>query len=170
MASIPKSLLVITGFMGTGKSTVGPLVAEQLAFPFLDTDDMIERRAGKSIPDIFAMKGEAAFRELEADVLMDLCRQSDMVVATGGGALIQANNRERMLRVGVVVCLTASIRVIEARLNALEIAGRPLAVGWRELLAARQEIYNTLPHQVDTNGKSPEIVAEEVVRLWHASK
>lgn len=151
--------------MGTGKSTVGPLVAAKLGRPFVDTDDRISAVAGLSIPEIFARDGEAAFRKLEAEVCVDLAAQTGLVVATGGGALLNRDTVAAMSGTGLVVCLTATEAALAARL-ADETDGRPLAAGWRDLLARRKPLYDVLPYQVDTTGKTPEQVAEEVVALW----
>jgi shikimate kinase len=95
--------LVITGFMGTGKTTVGQAVAARLGRPFVDMDAEIERRAGKPIARIFAEDGEAAFRRWEASICAELGLQRGLVIATGGGALVNPLNRAQMLRNGTVV-------------------------------------------------------------------
>ncbi len=156
--------IVITGFMGTGKSTVGPVVAKQLGRTFIETDAEIIQRAGKTIPEIFAEQGESAFRQMEHDLCVHLAEQHELVVATGGGMLISDVNRQLMLDSALVICLSAPPEVIERRLSGGD--GRPLAGKWRELLASRQAIYTTIPHQIDTTGKTPEQIAQEVIALW----
>ena len=159
--------IVVTGFMGTGKSTVGPLVAKKLERPFVDTDERIVAAAGLSISEIFARDGEAAFRKLEAEMCVDLAAQTGLVISTGGGALLNRDTVAAMSSTGLVVCLTATEEAIAARLED-ETVGRPLAGGWRELLATRKPLYGVLPYQVNTTGKTPEQVAEEVVVLWQS--
>lgn len=159
--------IVITGFMGTGKSTVGPLVAKQLGRPFVETDREIEKRAGMDIPRIFAEQGEAAFRRMERELCAELAAQQGLVIATGGGMLVDPHNLELMLASGFVVCLWAAPETLAQRLDAA--AGRPLAAGWRELLAQRREAYATIPHQVETTGKTPAQIAEEMIGLWRVS-
>ncbi len=146
---------------------MGPLVASQLGRPFVDTDDRIVAAAGLSIPEIFARDGEAAFRKLEAEVCVDLAAQTGLVISTGGGALLNRDTVAAMSGTGLVVCLTATEDTISVRLGH-ETDGRPLAGGWRDLLAQRKPLYDVLPYQVDTTGKTPEQVAEEVIGLWQS--
>src|SRR5260221_221474 len=99
--------LALIGFMGTGKSSVGRLVADTLHFTFLDTDHVIESRVGKPITDIFAQEGEAVFRDLERRVVEELTRRSRTVIATGGGLPAQEHNLESLKSHALVVCLWA---------------------------------------------------------------
>ncbi len=156
--------IVITGFMGTGKSTIGPLVAGMLKRPFIETDTEIERRAGLSIPQIFEQQGEVAFRQMERTLCEELSIQQRLVIATGGGTLIDDVNRTLMLKSSFVVCLTASLAILERRLSAS--SNRPLASEWRQRLEQREAIYRTLPHQVDTSNLSPHEIAQEIIHLW----
>lgn len=165
LASTFKPNIVITGFMGTGKSTVAPLVAERLQRPFVDTDTVIVERAGLSIPVIFERHGELWFRRVESEVCADLAAQSGLVIATGGGALVNPDNLVAMSATGMVVCLSATPDTIGARLDG-ERDGRPLVGGWRDLLAKRTPAYAAIPYQVITDNKSPEQIAEEVIALW----
>ncbi|HEY6167063.1 MAG TPA: shikimate kinase [Verrucomicrobiae bacterium] len=100
--------LALIGFMGTGKSSVGRLVAEQLHFTFLDTDELIQSRTGKSINDIFAQQGEATFRELECQVVAELASHTKTVIATGGGLPVDPANLASLKTHALVVCLWAS--------------------------------------------------------------
>jgi shikimate kinase len=164
--------IFLIGYRGTGKTTVGRLVAERLGCESIDTDDEIERRAGKSIATIFADDGEAAFRELEAAVLSDLSRHTRLVVASGGGAVLRESTRDAMRAAGPVAWLTASVDTIAARLAADAGTGnrRPnlTATGGRAeieaLLAERTPIYQACAtFVVDTEGKSPAEVADDVI-------
>lgn len=158
--------IVITGFMGTGKTTVGRLTAEQLDRPFVDTDAEIAQHQGMSIPEIFAKEGEQNFRHIERRLCRFLAAQRGLVIATGGGMLVDAGNREVMLACGLVVCLTASPETIVERLKD-EADERPLLHGdWRALLEQRRAAYEAIPIQIDTSGKMPEQVAQEIVTLW----
>jgi shikimate kinase len=161
--------IVITGFMGTGKTSVGQLVAARLNREFIDTDAEIVRRTGRAIPDIFAQDGEAAFRAIEGRLCRFLAAHRGFVIATGGGTLIDAGNRRVMLASGLVVCLSATPEAIMERIG--DTAGeRPmLRDDWRALLARRQAAYAAIPCQVDTTGKTPEAVAEEIATLWQQS-
>lgn len=153
--------------MGTGKSTVGQIVADALGMTFIDTDTLIETRAGRSIPAIFAARGEAAFRAMERDVCVELTAQHGHVIATGGGMLIDPQNRAALERNGLIVCLWASPDAIESRLA--DTSGRPLAPAWRTLLEQRTPIYRQLPHHIYTTGRTPEDTAQEVIALWQTS-
>lgn len=158
--------IVLTGFMGTGKSTVGKLVAEKLGRPFVDTDEEIVKQAGKAIPEIFAQAGEAVFRHMERRVCRFFAGQSGYVIATGGGMLVDEGNRAVMLTSGLVVCLNGSPEAIQQRLQT-DHTERPLLKGdWQSLLEKRRPAYNTIPNQIDTNDRSPAQIAEEIVGLW----
>ena len=162
-----KANIVLTGFMGTGKSTVGRLVAQQLQRPFVDSDDLIIERAGKSIAQLFAQEGEDRFRSLERSVCSDLAAQGGLVIATGGGALLDADSRSALGKSGLLICLLASPESIRTRLA--HESGRPLFNGaWESLYQRRLAIYRAIPHQLPTDGKAAQEVAQEVVSLWHA--
>jgi shikimate kinase/3-dehydroquinate synthase len=163
--------IVLTGFMGTGKSIVGQEVARRLGWRFVDMDDVIVERAGKSIPRIFAEDGEPAFRRMESQVCADLSAQEGLVIATGGGALVDPDNRRVMMRGGTVVCLTADPDEILRRVGGDD--NRPLLnvpdprARVAELLAARRAAYQAIPWQIETTGLSVEEVAERVIALSH---
>ncbi|GIK29420.1 MAG: shikimate kinase [Chloroflexi bacterium] len=159
--------IVLTGFMGTGKSTVGRLVAGRLKLPFIDTDALIEARTGRTIPAIFAEDGESAFRAMERDVCAELADQRGLVIATGGGTLIDPRNCAVLAPNAMIVCLWASPEAIESRLS--HTGHRPLAATWRGLLEQRTPIYRQLPYHVDTTGRAPHDTAQEVIALWQAS-
>ncbi len=162
--------LVLTGFMGTGKTTAGRLVAERLGRPFVDMDALIEQRARQSIPAIFATQGEAAFRSMERDLCRELAAQDGLVIATGGGALLDPVSRALMIASGLVICLEASPDVLLARLQAK--ADRPLLHGAAlperipALLAARREAYAALPYHLDTSTLTPVETMEAILALW----
>src|SRR3954468_20373349 len=158
--------IVITGFMGTGKSTVGKLVAEKLGRPYLDTDEEIVRRIGMSIPEMFQRDGEDRFRHIERRMCRFLAAQGGYVISTGGGMLVDESNRDVMLASGFVVCLNATPDEIAERLKA-DKTERPMLKGdWRALLAKRQPAYAAIPNQIDTTGKTPETIASEIIHLW----
>jgi shikimate kinase len=159
--------IVLTGFMGTGKSTVAQCLAEKLNRPLIDMDALIETRTGYSIPRIFAERGENFFRAIEKGVCYELSLHTNTIVSTGGGALINPENREAMLQTGFVVCLTAQPDIIEQRLSQAD--NRPLAKQWREILAQRQATYALLPHHISTDLLTPHQVADEIITLWNAS-
>jgi 3-dehydroquinate synthase len=161
------SNLILTGFMGTGKSVVGRLVAHRLGRQFLDMDAELETRAGKPISQIFEQDGEATFRAMEAELCQEISRMTGFVVATGGGALINPSNRDLIARSGTIVCLTAQIdRLLNRLVGARD---RPLLEGpdpraaVEQLLEAREDGYAAIPWQIDTTDLSPEEVTAQVL-------
>lgn len=158
--------IILTGFMGTGKTTVGQIVADFIGWHFVDTDDEIVHRVGMSIPEIFEKQGEVGFRRYERVVCQSLVAGSKQVISTGGGILIDSQNRDLLLKSGLVICLRASAEVIQERLA--DGVGRPLAQGWERLLETRRPIYDQMPYQIDTSELIPREVAEKVVALWRS--
>lgn len=164
--------IVLTGFSGTGKSTVGPLLAEALGWELLDTDAMVEAQHG-SIGDIFRKRGEAHFRGLEAEALREACSRENAVIVGGGGVVISSKCRRLMADGGFVVCLEARPETIlrrlredsdvESFLRPLLDADDPLA-RIRELKAARQSVYALCDWTVHVDSLAPEQVVEEIVR------
>ncbi len=158
--------VVLTGFMGTGKSTVGKLLAKRLGYCFSDLDALIVGRAGISINEIFERYGEQRFRELETEAIRFLCGVSGRVVATGGGAVIAPRNRELLRKAGLVVNLTASLEVILCRLKGdrerplLKSNNTPEALA--ALMAGREDAYADADLRIDTAGKSVEDVVTEI--------
>ncbi len=155
--------IVLTGFMGTGKSTVAEIVARQLNRPLVDMDLEIEARSGFSIPQIFRRQGEAAFREMERQLVHELALRHGLVIATGGGALVDGDNREMMSQHGIVICLNASKADIRGRLA--ENQHRPLAADWEARFEARRGAYAGIRHQIMTTGRSPMDLAADVLAL-----
>jgi len=161
--------IILTGFMGAGKTTVGKEVAGRLGRRFVDLDDLIVERAGKSIPAIFAQDGEPAFRELESAVCQELREPAGLVVATGGGAALNPANRAALEAGGVVICLDAEPAAIVRRLAGSN--GRPLLVGAdrharvAELLSQRDGAYAALSRHLDTTGLSIPAAAERVMGI-----
>lgn len=117
----------LTGFMGVGKTRVGRILARELGRCFLDTDRMIEQRAGKPVAAIFADEGEARFRQLERACVREACQHPDAIVALGGGAITCADNVAAVRRAGVLVCLKADVDTIFARVR--HRTHRPLLAG-----------------------------------------
>ncbi len=122
-----KGPVFLTGFMGVGKTRVGRILARELGRCFLDTDRMIEQRAGKTIAEIFADEGEAHFRQLERDCVLKTCQRPDAVVALGGGAITRADNVAAVRCAGILVCLKADVDTIFARVR--HRSNRPLLAG-----------------------------------------
>ena len=161
--------IVLTGFMGTGKTAVGRRVAHQLGRPFVDMDALIEQRTGRPISAIFSEHGETSFRLMEAELCREFAALRGLVIATGGGALVPAANRQALARSSLLICLTASAELVLDRLANAD--DRPLlAVSDRlerihDLLGLRAEAYAAIPHQIDTTGLTVAQVTKEVLRM-----
>ena len=160
-------MITLTGFMGSGKTTVGKVLADFLGCPFMDLDDLIVKKAGKSIPDIFAQDGEPAFRELEAKLLRQTVgkyAESTAVLALGGGAILAPASAALLRDKTVCIYLRATLDTLLARLEG-ETAGRPLADdALASRLAARAPLYEETAHvTIDTDGLSPDEVADESI-------
>ncbi|MCO5184956.1 MAG: 3-dehydroquinate synthase [Anaerolineae bacterium] len=160
--------IILTGFMGTGKSTIGRMLAARLNRPFVDTDDLIEQRSGKPISAIFADDGEAAFRAWEATIARELAAANNLVVATGGGFFTNPDNVALVQPKTTIICLSAEADTIYDRIK--DNTNRPLLAVANptrritELLTARRTLYNQFP-QIDTTGKSPAAIVEEIMPL-----
>jgi len=158
--------LALVGFMGTGKTSIGRLVAEQLHFRFLDTDEIIQGRTGRTIADIFAKDGEAAFRALEKNLVGELAAQTGAVIATGGGLPTNAENLAQLKTYALVICLWASPEKIWERVR--NQSHRPLLHDpdpqkkIRELLALRAPFYRQADVLVNTDLRSAREVAQQV--------
>jgi shikimate kinase len=161
--------IVLTGFMGTGKSAVGRRVAAQLGRRFFDTDTLIEKDAKTSIANIFAKHGEVHFRALEEAAIARVCQEKEVVIATGGGAMVNEENAARLKEGGIVICLTATPEVILARVRGN--SDRPLLQGddplgkIRSLLATRAAAYAKADVTIDTSEFEVDRVVETIVSL-----
>ncbi|MDQ3703190.1 MAG: shikimate kinase [Chloroflexota bacterium] len=159
--------IVLVGLSGSGKSTVGRLLAVHLGRPFLDTDSLIVALAGRSIPELFATAGEAAFRAVERQAVGEALAGPPAVIATGGGAPVDATNREALWRGNFVVWLDAPVPMLAGRLGRSG-AGRPLlADGVAERLTAlstaRRHIYATANLRLDTSRRPAADVAAAIL-------
>ena len=160
-------MITLTGFMGSGKTTVGKVLADFLGCPFMDLDDLIVKKAGKSIPEIFAQDGEPAFRQLEARLLrqtVEKYTENTVVLALGGGAVTAPASASLLRDKTVCIYLRATLDTLLARLEG-ETAGRPLAdASLASRLAAREPLYEETAHVIiDTDGLTPEEVADEII-------
>ena len=163
----------LTGFMGVGKTRVGRILARELGRCFLDTDRMIEQRAGRTIAEIFADEGEAHFRQLERDCVLETCQRPDAIVALGGGAVTRADNVEAVRCAGILVCLKADVDTIFARVRRR--TNRPLLAGLdpqaqrakiESLLRERAPYYDQAHIELyTTQAQTPEDTAGQLLAL-----
>lgn len=162
--------ITLIGFMGTGKTTVGRLVADQLKFELLDTDAVLEQRTGKKITEIFVQNGEPMFRELEAQLVTELAQRNHTVISTGGGLPTNPANLVSLKTHSAVFCLWASPERIFERVR--EQTHRPLLhdpnpLGKiRTLLAAREEFYKQADVLLNCDLRSPREVAQQVISQY----
>ena len=164
------SQVILTGFMATGKTEVGRRLARRLGRPFVDLDGLVEARAGKSVAEIFSAEGEERFRELERAAVEEACSVPDAVIATGGGTLVDPDNRRRLAAAGPIVCLSAPPEEILRRVG--DSASRPLLANGngqgerleriRTLLAKRAPVYALATHAVETAGLDVDAVVDRV--------
>ncbi|MGH7264083.1 MAG: shikimate kinase [Candidatus Rokuibacteriota bacterium] len=159
--------VVLVGFMGAGKTTVGRLLARRLGLCFVETDDVITAREGKSIPEIFAERGEAYFRDLEAETLDALEAKRGHVVATGGGFPCRPGAMERLRALGTVVWLAGDLEALRQR--AVRLGGRPMLAGRsREEIAAlyeaRRAYYGRAHLALDVSSLGVDAVVARIMR------
>jgi shikimate kinase len=168
MHNIDNKNIVLTGFMGTGKTTVGKLLAKQLGRDFVDTDQLIETRQGISIPEIFVTQGETAFRLMEAEVAEELGKKEGLVISTGGRLMLDPSNAAALSRNGRVFCLVAAPREILSRLVNDKDNHRPLldvpdpSKQVLELLEKRKKGYQRF-YKLATDEKQPADVTQDVL-------
>jgi len=165
--------IILTGFMGVGKTSVGTRLAMDLGYTFVDTDKLIEHDQNMTINAIFAKFGEPYFREVESKIIQQVMQGENQVVSTGGGAVLWDMNREAFKKAGFVVCLTARPGVIFERIK--HESHRPLLQTpdpqekIRELLDNREKFYAQADITIDTSDKSvDQIISDIKVRIKHA--
>jgi len=161
--------IILAGFMGTGKSVVGKLLAKRLSRPFLDMDELIEYREARTINQIFETDGEPYFRQLEAALCQELSERSGYVIATGGGTLIPEANFKIMAETGWVICLDCEPDTLWRRIGASK--NRPMLVEQDEtrfehlmtLLAQRQSAYQRIPYHIDVTHQNIVKVVNRII-------
>jgi shikimate kinase len=161
--------VVLIGLSGSGKSTVGKSLAARLERDFVDTDDLIVQRAGKSIPDVFRDEGEDAFRAIEREAVADAVARQPAVIATGGGAPVDPENRRRLWDGAAVVWLDAPVEALAQRVGRTG-AGRPLLSGdaigrLTQLRAAREAVYAEAHLRVDTEALGVDGAMQAILRF-----
>ncbi|ADY56228.1 Shikimate kinase [Syntrophobotulus glycolicus DSM 8271] len=164
--------IILVGFMATGKTTVGKLLAHRLGWAFLDTDQEIERTTGLSIPEIFKRYGEESFRKEETRLVRQITKMKSTVISTGGGLVLPSDHWKLLEEVGIMVHLWADPDVIIARAGQNE--ERPLLQQdpeqVRALLDSRMPVYNQAAISIETTGKNPSDIVNEVANMLEKKK
>jgi len=163
--------IVLIGMRGSGKTAVGKLLAERLGKKFMEMDELIVQRAGCSILEIVKNHGWEQFREIEAEVTRVAAKLDNVVIATGGGVVTREENIQELKRKGKLVWLNADIETLIKRIGDDEsrpsLTGKPLREDMATVLAERTPIYQRVADiTIDTEGKNPDKVAEEVAKLY----
>ena len=164
-----KTSIALIGFMGTGKTAVGSVLAAKWGKKFIELDAMIEQKAGKSIPEIFQQDGEITFRELEIEVTRNVVNKKNVVIACGGGLVLNTINIDRLRKECIIVCLTASPGVILRRTSGdtderplLAVADRARQI--KELLRSRKPFYKRAADIIiNTSGLSINTVVKRIM-------
>ncbi|MFH1283044.1 MAG: shikimate kinase [bacterium] len=163
--------IVLTGFMGTGKTVVGKLLAKKLSYQYIDSDEMIEKDVGMSISKIFKYKGEAFFREVESKAILLVSLLDKFIVATGGGVPLKSINMDELEKKGFIVCLKAKAQTIFDRVK--DDNSRPLLQTEeplkeiQKLLKQREEYYKRCDFSVDTDAYNVEKVADIIIEKFN---
>jgi len=166
--------IVLTGFMGCGKTTVGKILAKKLNYQFVDTDHLIEERCGMTVQEIFAAKGEKSFRKMESDMAGQLGKQEGLIISTGGGLMLNPQNITALQQNGRIFCLVATPEEIFKRISGDKIGKRPLLESDNpleriiDLTRERHKVYRQFI-QIDTSGKNIQQITEHLVRIFQSS-
>ena len=161
--------IILTGFMGTGKTAVGELLAKKLKFEFLDTDLMVEKETGKTITDIFEKEGEPVFRSYEKQMVKKALDREGVVVSTGGGAIVDPDNLKLMKEKGLIIGLSASAEAILQRISNMDT--RPLLRSKDQLkkieslLSHRSPYYRQADKIIDTTMKRIDQTVDEILTV-----
>lgn len=156
--------IILTGFMGTGKTTVGKYLASMLNYDFIDTDKEIERTEKQSISNIFKNFGEEYFRQKEQNICLAISKKQHCIISTGGGTLLNPINFQVLEKTGYIICLKASWDCIVQRLYSEEQQKRPLFLSnGKQLYTLRSSFYDSFHLQLDTTNKSISQIAQEIL-------
>jgi shikimate kinase len=161
--------IVLVGFMGTGKTSIGKHLAEKLGCEFIETDDIIEQREGASIKEIFEKKGEPYFRDVEKEVVREVSQKRGVVISAGGGAIIDDENFKNLKKNSVIICLEASPEVILKRTKGntcrplLNVSNPRKKV--EELLGKRKPYYKKADYCINTDGLTIEQVVGKITKI-----
>jgi shikimate kinase len=160
--------IVLTGFMCTGKTSVGKLLAEKLGYQFVDTDDLIEQRVGMKISEIFAVYGEPYFRDVETEVVKEVAKKDKFVISTGGGVVLRKVNMDELRKNGIIVNLTAKPETIYNRLKnqpgVRPLLNKPDPMNEIiKLLLQREEYYKNCDLRIETDNFTIEQIVQQIL-------
>jgi len=160
--------IVLTGFMCTGKTSVGKLLAEKLGYQFVDTDDLIEQRVGMKISDIFAVYGEPYFRDVETEVVKEVAKKDKFVISTGGGVVLRKVNMDELRKNGIIINLTAKPETIYNRLKnqpgVRPLLNKPNPMNEIiKLLSQREEYYKNCDLRIETDNFTVEQIVQQIL-------
>ncbi|MCX7916954.1 MAG: shikimate kinase [bacterium] len=165
-----KKNIVLIGFMGTGKSEVGYLLAKKLNMSFVDTDKLIEEREKDRIIRIFQVKGEDYFRNVEENIIEEVSKYENYVISTGGGAIIREKNFVNLKKNGILICLTATPeeiykRTIPKKDRPLLMKSKNVIQTIKEMLEVRKPYYQKADYTIDTTKKNIEEIVDEIIKI-----
>ena len=163
--------LILVGFMGSGKTSAGQLAAKRLGLKFVDMDNLLEQRLGRTISKVFETDGEAFFRQHERELVRELTARQDHCIATGGGVILDPNNLRDLGRTGIIVCCWVDASVAHERTKAAK--HRPLLEADADrrarleaLLKVREPMYRAIPNQIDTSAMTVEQQADAIESMY----
>lgn len=165
-----KKNIVLIGFMGSGKTTIGKLVSQKLGYGFIDSDELIEQKCGMKVSDIFNLYGEEYFREVEARVISEISDYTRVIISCGGGAVKQKSNIDSLRKKGLIIWLKTCIDEIYKRIQYNSVM-RPLANGkskeeLEQMMAAREELYKKAHIFIDTSNKTINEIVDEIINIY----
>ncbi len=162
--------IILIGLMGSGKSTVGRLLAEKIGLNFVDTDQELEKWTGRIISEIFATDGEKEFRRLETQIVSQVVNKTGQIIATGGGVILRSENIKALRKNGIIIFLNADVEVLYKRLK--DDNSRPLLQTndlkkkLKDIFESRLELYcKTADFEIDTSNLEPEEITQKIVQL-----
>lgn len=170
---IIKQNIYLTGFMGTGKSTIGRELAKSLGKKFIDMDEYIQKQQGKSVKEIFEEHGESFFREKEMEAAKELASEQGRIIATGGGTILNNDIRKLFTDTGLIICLFTDQDQLVQRLQ--RSSKRPMIKGSEEevrervdkLMQERQDVYSSFSIRVNTTNLTPQEVSKKIIKTLH---
>lgn len=170
-----KTNIILTGFMGCGKTTVGRMLAKELDYEFTDTDQLIEERFKMTVQEIFATKGEKTFRDMESDIARELGGKEGLIVSTGGGMMLNAQNVAALSGNSLVFCLVATPEEIFNRISSDNNNNRPLLNTSNplerisQLIKEREQWYKQFT-QITTSGRTPQEISQQLITIFQSSQ